>query len=53
MKKDDLIGIIGGLVCLGLSQVDAAWSGFWLIAGVVLLVWSIRTALRRRKSGRR
>jgi len=39
-RYDDLLGFVGGFVLLGISQIDAAWAGFWLLSGVVLIVWS-------------
>jgi len=50
-KWDDLLGLLGGLLCLGIAQIDAAWAGFWTVAGIVLIVWSAVSFLRRRSRG--
>jgi hypothetical protein len=50
-KWDDLLGLLGGLLCLGIAQIDAAWAGFWTVAGIVLIVWSAVSFLRRRSQG--
>jgi hypothetical protein len=50
-KWDDLLGLLGGLLCLGFAQFDAAWAGFWTIAGMVLIAWSAVSYLRRRSRG--
>ena len=39
--KDNLIGFIAGACFIGLSELDADWGMFWLIAGAVLIAWSV------------
>ncbi|MFQ5730935.1 MAG: hypothetical protein ACE5KM_03160 [Planctomycetaceae bacterium] len=44
-RADEFLCLIGGLGCLGLSWLDAGWSGFWLAAGVILILWSVGSFL--------
>lgn len=46
--KDDAIGLIGGVGCLVLSELDPGWGVFWLASGVVLIAWSVISIYRRR-----
>ena len=39
-KYDDLIGFLGGVICLIVSEVDTKWGLFWFGAGVLLIAWS-------------
>lgn len=45
---DDLLGVLGGGVCLVVSYFDAAWGAFWFIAGALLIVWSAVSFMRRK-----
>ncbi len=47
-RYDDLIGLLGGLLCLVLSEFDRDWGVFWLVAGVILLIWSAGSYLYTR-----
>lgn len=49
MRKEDLLSLLGGAGCLAMAAIDDGWRLFWLIAGVVLIVWSAATALRRKR----
>ena len=44
-RYDDLLGIVGGFVLLGISWLDAGWAGFWMLAGVVMIIWSVGSFL--------
>jgi hypothetical protein len=46
-RRDDLLGFVGGMVCVGISQVDVEWGLFWAITGIVLIAWSTLSILRR------
>ncbi|GAB4152022.1 MAG: hypothetical protein Tsb009_27710 [Planctomycetaceae bacterium] len=51
LKKDDVVGLVGGLICLGLSEIDRGWGLFWFVAGVGLIAWSVVSIFRpKRKS---
>lgn len=47
-RYDDLIGLLGGLFFLAMSEIDRNWGVFWLMAGVLLIVWSVGSFLYRR-----
>lgn len=48
-KYDDLLGFLGGGLCLWLSEVDVKWGLFWLVAGVILILWSAVSFFGRRR----
>ncbi len=39
--SENTIGLIAGAGCLGLSEIDPGWGKFWLLAGAVLILWSL------------
>jgi len=45
LRREDVWGILGGLLLLVMAWFDAGWRWFWAISGVVITVWSIGTAL--------
>jgi hypothetical protein len=45
MKREDVWGILGGLLLLGMAYFDAGWRPFWALAGIVILIWSLCTAI--------
>ena len=45
MRREDVWGILGGLLLLGMAWLDAGWRWFWAAAGVGMLLWSIYTAI--------
>ena len=41
MKKQDIIGIVGGSLLILFSYLDKDWQYFWFIAGIVIILWSL------------
>jgi hypothetical protein len=48
MKKDDIIGLVGGLLCLCLSELDPGWGLFWFAVGILLIVWTLASMRKAR-----
>lgn len=44
MKKADVYGIVGGILCLGFASLDEGWRILWAIAGILLIIWSVVSA---------
>lgn len=49
LKKDDTVGFTGGAGCLLLSELDPAWGLFWLVAGMLLIAWTLMSICRGKK----
>lgn len=45
MRREDVWGLVGGLLLLGVAYLDAEWRWFWALAGVGIFVWSLYTAI--------
>ncbi len=45
MNREDLWGILGSLLLFGMAVYDAEWRWFWAIMGMLILVWSLYTAI--------
>jgi hypothetical protein len=45
MKREDVWGILGGLLLLGMASFDAGWRWFWAVSGVAMILWSVYTAV--------
>jgi hypothetical protein len=39
--KQDILGIAGGILLILFSFLDKEWSLFWLIAGIIILLWTL------------
>lgn len=45
MRREDVFGLIGGPLLLGVAYLDMEWRWFWAFAGIGIFLWSVYTAL--------
>ncbi len=51
MKREDLWGILGSLLLVGMAWLDTDWRWFWAGAGAIMLTWSLYAVFSKKTDG--